>query len=61
MVFVAVTPISWSSVVPLALGCLLGSAVGPPLVRRLPETPVRVAVGLAGLALALRLALSGPS
>jgi len=61
VVFVVVTPISWASVVPLALGCLLGSAVGPPLVRRVPETPIRVAVGLAGLALAVRLLLSAPS
>lgn len=53
-----IAPVDWGAAVPLALGCLLGAAVSPPLVRRLPETPLRVAVGLAGLALAADLYLS---
>ena len=61
LVFVVASDVSWSSVVPLAAGCLLGSAVSPPIVRRLPETPVRVVVGLAGLVLAVTLYLrQGP-
>jgi len=55
VVFVLASDISWASVLPLALGCLVGSAVSPPIVRRLPETPLRVTVGLAGLALAATL------
>jgi hypothetical protein len=57
VVFVLFSQIDWAAAVPLALGCLIGSAVSPPLVRRVPETPLRVAVGLAGLALAVRLSL----
>jgi uncharacterized membrane protein YfcA len=55
VVFVFFAPIDWSAVLPLAIGCLLGSSVGPPIVRRLPETPLRIGVGVAGLALAVRL------
>lgn len=45
-------PVDWGSAVPLALGCLIGAVVSPPIVRRLPETGLRVGVGLAGLCLA---------
>lgn len=55
LVFVLFAHVDWTAVVPLAIGCLLGSAVSPPIVRRLPETPLRVAVGLAGLVLAVTL------
>lgn len=55
LVFVCFTPIAWQAVIPLAIGCLVGSAVAPPIVRRLPEGPLRIVVGLSGLALAVRL------
>ena len=55
--FLVLGPVQWSAALPLALGCLIGAALGPAVVRRLPETPLRVAIGLAGLALAVRLAL----
>lgn len=55
LVFVCFTPIAWQAVIPLAIGCLVGSAVAPPIVRRLPESPLRIVVGLSGLALAVRL------
>lgn len=55
--FLLLGPVQWSATLPLALGCLVGAAIGPAVIRRLPETPVRVAIGLAGLALAVRLAL----
>jgi uncharacterized membrane protein YfcA len=58
VVFVLFADVEWTAVVPLAVGCLLGSAVSPPLVRRLPEALLRVAVGLAGLALAADLYLA---
>lgn len=47
--------VDWAAVLPLALGAVVGAALGPPLVRRLPETPLRVGIALAGLALAVAL------
>ncbi|WP_375432544.1 sulfite exporter TauE/SafE family protein [uncultured Friedmanniella sp.] len=55
VIFVLTGSVEWSAVVPLGLGAVVGSAFGPPLVRRLPETPLRVGVALAGLVLAVRL------
>jgi uncharacterized membrane protein YfcA len=52
VVFILLAPVAWGAVVPLAVGCLIGSAISPPIVRRLPEAPLRIAVGLAGLVLA---------
>lgn len=57
VVFVLSVDIEWSRVIPLALGCVLGAAVAPPIVRRLPETPLRIGVGIAGLVLAVELYL----
>ncbi|MDA2808089.1 sulfite exporter TauE/SafE family protein [Nocardiopsis suaedae] len=51
-------PVHWWAAVALACGCLLGSALGPALVRRLPERPLRWAVSLAGFALAAHLFVS---
>ena len=59
VVFAFTADIHWTAVLPLALGCLVGSAVSPPLVRRLPEGPLRLTVGLAGLGLAVDLYLRG--
>jgi uncharacterized protein len=48
-------PVPWTAVVPLAAGLLVGSAIGPVVVRRLPGAVVRwVAAGL-GFALAIYL------
>lgn len=57
VVFAVTGTVAWEAVPPLAAGAVLGSALGPPLVRRLPETPLRVGVALAGLALAVVLHL----
>lgn len=57
VLFVFFAPIDWAVVIPLAIGCVIGAAVSPPIVRRLPETPLRIVVGLAGLGLALNLYL----
>jgi uncharacterized membrane protein YfcA len=51
-------PVHWPSVVALAAGALVGSMVGPRLVRMTPEAPLRWAIGLAGLSLAVWLAAS---
>ncbi len=49
-------PVDWPVVAPLALGFFTGGRLGPRLVRRLPAGPLRVAIAIAGLALAARLA-----
>jgi uncharacterized membrane protein YfcA len=55
--FIAFAPIHWLAVAPLGIGCLLGSRVGPSIVRRAPATPLRFMVAVAGLALAVKLGL----
>jgi uncharacterized protein len=56
-VFIASAPIDWGAVVPLGIGCLIGSRIGPAIVRRAPPTPMRLMIAAAGLALALKLGL----
>src|ERR1700712_3959822 len=51
LIFIAFAPIHWLAVVPLGLGCLLGSRIGPSIVRRAPATPLRLTIAVAGLAL----------
>ena len=48
---------SWAAVLPLAAGLIVGSYVGPAIARRLPGTALRVGIGLAGLVLAVVLAV----
>ncbi|MBA4862214.1 sulfite exporter TauE/SafE family protein [Streptomyces sp. PSKA54] len=48
-------PVDWGAAAALSLGCLVGSRVGPVVVRRIPEKPLRIAIALAGLGLALSL------
>ncbi|WP_018637641.1 sulfite exporter TauE/SafE family protein [Parafrankia elaeagni] len=48
-------PVDWMAAGQLGLGCLIGGWVGPALLRRLPETPLRVAIACAGLGLAVAL------
>ncbi|MFG3253012.1 sulfite exporter TauE/SafE family protein [Streptomyces sp. NPDC048172] len=55
--FAAFGPVRWAAVPPLVAGLLAGSWLGPSLVRRVPAGPLRVAVGVAGLGLAVHLAL----
>ncbi|MGI8458215.1 MAG: sulfite exporter TauE/SafE family protein [Propionibacteriaceae bacterium] len=57
VIFVATGPVAWRLVIPLALGTVVGAGLGPPLLRRLPETPVRVAVAAGGFMLAGKLFL----
>jgi uncharacterized membrane protein YfcA len=52
LLYAVLAPVHWLAAAALAVGCLLGSWVGPKLVRRLPERPLRVAIALCGLALA---------
>jgi uncharacterized membrane protein YfcA len=51
-------PVSWSAALPLAAGFLIGGSVGPSIVRRLPASGLRIFIAAAGLAVAIRLAVS---
>ncbi|RKS77930.1 hypothetical protein CLV35_1633 [Motilibacter peucedani] len=53
--FAVFGPVDWSAVVPLALGFLAGGRLGPVVVRRAPAGALRTVIGLAGIALAVRL------
>ena len=55
--FAVFGPVDWPSVLPLASGCFLGGLVAPWIVRRIPDTPLRIGIGLLGLGLALKLGL----
>ena len=52
IIYAVVAPVDWAAAAVLAVGCLLGSWLGPALVRRTPERPLRVAIALAALGLA---------
>ena len=55
--FIVFADVRWASVVPLALGAVIGSWLGPKVVRRAPATALRMLIGLAGMALAVRLGI----
>jgi uncharacterized membrane protein YfcA len=57
IVFALIGPVHWVAALALATGSLLGGWLGPAVVRRLPAGPLRVAIALAGLALAAKLAV----
>jgi uncharacterized protein len=57
VVFIVLAPVHWAAVVPLAIGCLLGSRLGPVVVRHAPATPMRLLIAVAGVALAVKLGL----
>lgn len=58
IIFVLLAPVDWAAVLPLGIGCLLGSRLGPVVVRHAPVALLRWVIGVAGLALALHLALN---
>jgi uncharacterized membrane protein YfcA len=57
LAFMVLAPVDWLAVVPLGIGCLLGSRLGPVVVRHAPATPIRLAIAVAGMALAIKLGL----
>ena len=57
LVFVVFAPVAWAAVVPLGLGCLMGSRLGPAVVRRAPAGLLRGVIGVAALALAVKLGI----
>jgi uncharacterized protein len=52
LVFILYGPVHWAVVVPLGLGVLAGSRIGPSLTRRVPSGLLRVVVALVGFGLA---------
>jgi uncharacterized protein len=44
-------------VLALGIGCLVGSRLGPIVVRHSPATPLRILIGAAGIALAVKLGI----
>jgi uncharacterized membrane protein YfcA len=57
VVFISTGLVDWSMAIPLGLGTVAGSALGPPILRRVPERLLRIVVALAGFALATDLYL----
>ncbi|MFE7168048.1 sulfite exporter TauE/SafE family protein [Streptomyces sp. NPDC057616] len=55
LTYVFLAPVDWWAAAVLGLGCLVGSRIGPVVVRRIPEKPLRIAIALAGLGLAVSL------
>jgi uncharacterized protein len=55
VVFVLCWPVDWRAVIPMAVGCLTGGAIGPSVTRHVPGHALRIIAALAGLALAVRL------
>jgi uncharacterized protein len=56
-IFVFFAPVRWPMAAALAVGSVLGGALGAWLVRRVPAPHLRTGIALVGLAVAVRLAL----
>jgi uncharacterized membrane protein YfcA len=59
LVYVFMAPVDLSAAAALGVGALAGARMGPGIVRALPEPPLRYAIAISGLGLALWLLLSG--
>jgi len=57
IIFAFLAPVHWPAVLALGLGCLIGSRLGPIVVRHAPAAPLRAVIGVAGLALAVKLGI----
>jgi len=55
--FTVFAPVAWSAALPLAAGLFVGGRLGPRVVRRAPQTLLRRLIALAGLGLAVHLAV----
>ncbi|HVW42663.1 MAG TPA: sulfite exporter TauE/SafE family protein [Amycolatopsis sp.] len=56
VVFAFTGNVNWPAMLALGLGSVIGSWIGPAIVRRVPATPLRIVIALAGLGLAASLA-----
>jgi hypothetical protein len=57
LIFAVMAPVNWPAAIAVGAGCLIGSRLGPVVVRHAPGGPIRVVIGVAGLALAVKLGL----
>jgi uncharacterized protein len=57
LIFAIVAPVNWQAVIAVGAGCLIGSRLGPVVVRHSPAGPIRVVIGVAGVALAVKLGI----
>jgi uncharacterized membrane protein YfcA len=57
IMFAFLAPVHWPAVLALGIGCLVGSRLGPIVVRHAPAAPLRLVIGAAGLALAAKLGI----
>jgi uncharacterized membrane protein YfcA len=57
LAFIVFSSVHWSFVVPLALGCFAGGRIGPVVVRYAPDRPLRIAIAMAGMGLAIHLGI----
>jgi uncharacterized protein len=57
VMFAFLSPVNWLAMAPLGVGCLIGGAMGPVVVRHTPATPLRILIAVAGIALAVKLGL----
>jgi uncharacterized protein len=55
--FTLFAPVAWSAALPLAVGLFIGGRLGPRVVRRAPQLLLRRLIALAGLGLAVHLAV----
>ncbi len=56
--FIVFADVHWAAALAMGAGCFLGGWAGPPIVARLPATPLRIAIGVGGLGLAFWLGYS---
>ena len=57
VIFVLYAHVDWAAAIPLGLGCIIGGAIGPVIVRRVPPNLMRAIIAAAGFALAIKLLL----
>jgi uncharacterized membrane protein YfcA len=55
LTFAAFGPVRWLVVLPLGCGLFIGGRLGPMVVRRAPQAPLRIGIAIAGLGLAIKL------
>lgn len=56
VVFIFYGTVDWLAAIPLAIGFFIGGRIGPIITRHTPARPLRFAIALAGIGLALSLA-----
>lgn len=57
VIFAVTGGVAWPQAISLGLGAIAGAAMGPSIMRRVPERPARIVVAIAGIGLAVKLFL----